>query len=293
MSGARLWALLSSMLLVGGMVLPTLGASNFAPGQSYSWAPNLGWADWRGDGSNGVELGQYICSGSVYFANVGWISLGSGAPADGVYYRNKNSADFGVNVDSIGQLRGLAYGANVGWIQFEDRGAPRVDLSSGKLSGFAYGANVGWMDLGSLSFPLAVRSITAGADRDQDGIPDAWELVQAGDLGTLGPGTDFDQDGQSDLEEYQADTDPLDERHLLHLLNFSIAPDRASVTLAWSSQPTRQYQIEVRDGFSPGQAWTESGLGLQTSDAAVITRTVPARPSAEFFRIRAVRALSP
>ena len=41
---------------------------------------------------------------------------GSGAPANGIRYQNNDGTDFGVNVLPDGSLRGLAWGANIGWI---------------------------------------------------------------------------------------------------------------------------------------------------------------------------------
>jgi hypothetical protein len=49
---------------------------------------------------------------------------------------------------------------------------------------------------------------TAG-DSDGDGLPDAWETTHFGNLGQ-GAGGDFDSDGATNLEEYQAGTDPAD-----------------------------------------------------------------------------------
>ena len=50
------------------------------PGNPYAWGANVGWIDWRGDSANGAVIGEYACSGSIYAANVGWISLGDGTP---------------------------------------------------------------------------------------------------------------------------------------------------------------------------------------------------------------------
>lgn len=46
-------------------------------------------------------------------------------------------------------------------------------------------------------------------DLDEDGLPDAWEKDQFGDLGEHGD-DDYDGDTQTNLEEYQNDTDPTD-----------------------------------------------------------------------------------
>src|SRR4051812_21682493 len=40
---------------------------------------------------------DYICSGYIYGANVGWINVGNGNPANHVQYADNSAADFGVN----------------------------------------------------------------------------------------------------------------------------------------------------------------------------------------------------
>ena len=79
--------------------------------------------------------------GTIYAANVGWINLGSGSPVNGIQYLNTSAADFGVNQDGLGNLRGYAWGANCGWINFESTGAPQVDLWTDNFHGSAWGAN--------------------------------------------------------------------------------------------------------------------------------------------------------
>ena len=46
-----------------------------------------------------------------------------------------------------------------------------------------------------------------GADRDNDGLPDNWESQYFGNLTRDGSG-DFDNDGNSDLLEFEDGTDP-------------------------------------------------------------------------------------
>jgi len=48
---------------------------------------------------------------------------------------------------------------------------------------------------------------TTAADTDGDGLPDDWEIQYFGGL-SQGPGGDFDGDGLTNLQEYQAVTDP-------------------------------------------------------------------------------------
>ncbi|MFQ5884459.1 MAG: hypothetical protein ACE5IO_05100 [Thermoplasmata archaeon] len=53
------------------------------------------------------------------------------------------------------------------------------------------------------------RSIVANEDSDQDGLPDWWELEYFGDL-SYGADDDPDNDGFTNLEEYEAGTSPID-----------------------------------------------------------------------------------
>ena len=127
------------------------------PVNRYTYGANFGWMDWAGDTANGAVVGLQVCSGNIYSANVGWINLGSGTPANQIQYQNNSATDYGVNRDAAGNLRGYAYGANIGWINFEATGAPKMDLTTGNLSGYAYSANCGWISLSN-----ATASVQSG-----------------------------------------------------------------------------------------------------------------------------------
>ena len=72
-------------------------ATTIAAAYSFAYGANLGWMNCRGDVTNGAVVGEFVCSGSIYSANCGWISLGSGTPANGFSYANNSATDFGVN----------------------------------------------------------------------------------------------------------------------------------------------------------------------------------------------------
>lgn len=196
-----------------GLTISSAYAATNISSNAFSYAANVGWLNWQGDGANGAVIGEYVLGGFVYGANVGWINLGSYNPANHIQYQNNSASDFGVNlikVDSTtAKLRGYAYGANIGWINFEDIGNPTIDLSTRQLHGFAYGANVGWINLGELDSNVKVvaNSIAPGVDTDGNGLADAFEQINFGHLG-VDPNADPDADGLTNLQEYQMGLDP-------------------------------------------------------------------------------------
>ncbi|MBI2947011.1 MAG: hypothetical protein HYY23_05155 [Verrucomicrobia bacterium] len=269
--------------------------SNINPDQSMAWGENIGWINCRPSAAAGADLGEFVCSGFIYSANVGWINLGNGRPANGIHYQNSSAADFGVNRDPEGRLWGLAYGANIGWIHFATNGAPRIDLRTGLLSGSAYGANIGWINLGDANFSLRADSIRGGADSDNDGIPDAWELLRARNLTSLNANTDADRDGVSDLQEYFADTEPLDPGSHLRILNFISTPFGQTSALLWTTRPTRLYRVLMQSEYGSQIPSVRSVSDFQMGNGNPMSVVVTNRSNSlqGFFQIEAIRPLSP
>lgn len=81
-------------------------------------------------------------------------------------------------------------------------------------------------------------------DRDQDGLPDAWELERAPDLETF-TGADSDGDGMPDDDERQAFTDPLDPESLLTIAAVSAATGETAegAVISWCSEDGVRYRI--------------------------------------------------
>jgi len=262
-----------------------------------AYGANIGWINCQGDVTNGAVIGEYVCSGYLYAANAGWIHLGDGSPADGIQYANDSDTDYGVNHDGFGNLDGLAYGANIGWIAFESQGDPKVNLSDGKLSGYAWSANCGWISLAGTidaggDFYVQTDFIESGADTDGDGITDAWEYGWAGNLDDFTATSDTDGDSKTDVEEHLADTNPYDVYDNLKLISFIRLGLTDLFDLTFTSNETRVYAVEASTDLLN---WVDHGdsifppdPGLQTMKT-VDTLGLPQR----FFRVQAMKPLSP
>lgn len=279
--------------ILSGTAQEKESGSNINPDQAFAWGANIGWTTWHPDSMSGVRISEFACSGHIYAANAGWINLGSGQPQNGVYYQNQSADDFGVNLDLEGNLRGLAYGANIGWISFETNGAPRIDFMTGKIEGHIYGANVGWISLSGPDFHVAADAIDPGEDTDGDGIPDAWELIHAGDLDTFGPDTDADGDGLTDQEEYLAGTDLFDPDDNLQILQFSLLPEQESAIISFTTSPHRIYRVQASPAIGTESDWTELEPGDLQVDVptatAILTNWTDVTNA--FLRIEAIRPL--
>lgn len=274
----------------------SLADSTIHPNRKYAYAANVGWIDLRGNGSDGVAVGEHFLSGKAYGANVGWIDFGDGSPTNGSAYGNDKDTDFGVNQDGAGNLGGRAYGANVGWISFdwttdEDPNRPRIDLTSGELQGFAYGANLGWINLGAGPGSLLATTIEI-VDTDADGIADPWESLNFDNLTTADGSTDQDGDGVTDREEYLGGSDPSDPTSFLRIISQSsseVSPNAREITLEFTSDPSRHYQILISDDLA---AFRDSGLGEFAPEAGTsTTKVITGAPTAQYYRVVAVRPL--
>ena len=98
----------------------------------------------------------------------------------------------------------------------------------------------------------AIEFVPQDGDGDDDGMDDDWELAHFVDLDVAGPGTDFDLDGFSDLQEFLAATNPTDPDDYLHVA--TLTPGPGGVTLTWESRTNVHYtirsSINLGGGFS-------------------------------------------
>ncbi len=258
----------------------------------YAFGANVGWMDWAADTTNGAVIGEYVCSGYFYSANAGWINLGSGAPANGIYYQNLSADDFGVNQDGLGNLSGCAWGANIGWINFETNGAPKVDLRTGNLSGFVWSANCGWISLSNALARVQTDTIQQGA-LAPDGLPIAWLLSNFGAT-NINAGADPTGKGMTIAQDYLAGTNPDDPNSVFRITAASFSPGGTGALLTWDSVPTRYYSI-LKTPALGSPVWADSGLGLisPSSGSSTTAGFADTNWPMRYYRVQAVRPLLP
>jgi hypothetical protein len=293
-------------LLAIGIAGSACATSTINTTNQYAWGANIGWTNWRPDfdsaNTEGVIVGEFICSGYVYGANVGWINMGSGfTPSAGhIQYSNASNTDFGVNFTTdptqpgVGILRGFAYGANIGWINFEPIGNPRVSLFTGTFSGYAYSANCGWINLNDLNGKVQTNHILMGVDSNGNGIADAWEYLYFG--GLLAPGqqnTSPNGNGMTLLQDYQDGVNPTVTNNGLRITSYSSNSGGTTSAVTFTSTTARLYTIEVNIDLTQPLNWTDSGLGLFAPDNGIMTtrNVVQASATKRFYRVKTIRPL--
>jgi hypothetical protein len=207
-----------------------------------------------------------------------------------------------VNHVGTGELSGLAWSANTGWINFgwwtlepNNPNRPRVDLYSGDFSGYAWSANCGRINLGTGILKTDSMPVI---DSDNDGISDALEIAYTGGLGTMNGTSDQDSDGFSDKAEYMAMTNPISAQSFFKVTQITpVNPDGSATALTWSSSRTRAYRIERSTDLGQTDPWHASNLDAPVfypDNGSQTTRTTFdfATPK-RFFRVKAVVPLQP
>jgi hypothetical protein len=101
--------------------------------------------------------------------------------------------------------------------------------------------------LATSSFATVTLNVIPLADADADGIPDSWEAA----MGVSNPALDPDGDGWTTLQEYQANTDPMNADAALR---FPSVTRNASghFVVTWASVGGTRYRVKFSNGDANG-----------------------------------------
>jgi Tol biopolymer transport system component len=124
--------------------------------------------------------------------------------------------------------------------------------------------------------------LSAG-DADGDGMADDWEVAYFGGLARDGTG-DFDNDGQSDLSEFRAGTNPTADQSIFRALTLASPNVADGVIVMWNAVPGRAYRVQYKNGIADPD-WKElPGDVVATSANAIKLDSAP-ETAARFYRV--------
>jgi len=120
-------------------------------------------------------------------------------------------------------------------------------------------------------------------DSDGDGMDDDWEIAYFGDLSRDGQG-DFDQDGQTDLAEFLAGTDPTNGASILQVLTID-TPGSSETKVLWSAIPGKTYQVQYKTNLNDSGWANLSGPLTTASSTGVATDNQTSTIAGRYYRV--------
>jgi Tol biopolymer transport system component len=132
---------------------------------------------------------------------------------------------------------------------------------------------------------IFVVRLSAG-DSDGDVMADDWEVAYFGGLARDGTG-DFDNDGQSDLAEFRAGTNPTEDKSIFRAFTLSGPNIADGVMVIWNAVPGRTYRVQYKNRIDDTD-WIE----LQGDVVATSTTGLKLDGATETAAIRFYRVLA-
>ncbi|MEI6647934.1 MAG: hypothetical protein WCP12_17990 [bacterium] len=120
--------------------------------------------------------------------------------------------------------------------------------------------------------------LIVGTDSDSDGLPDEYESLlmyyydaagRGSNLEDIKPGDDFDGDGYSNLQEFQAGTIPVEKADFLKITDFSMLKN-GFLALSFLSAPGRTYTLPTKKHASSND-WSTAAFATSTNEAPAET----------------------
>jgi hypothetical protein len=179
--------------------------------------------------------------------------------------------------------------------------------SSGKIKVLIDGSEQPLVPAGAFAIPqpggVLKMDFSIAQDTDNDGLPDAWELLMVAWSGGLfssitdiDPNADFDGDGMSNYREYLAGTFPFLATDIFEITRSDPDSERGRIALSFTTVAGRKYHV-LMSGRLGGGDWVQTassrtsdgGLEYQIFDGTgrQMTVYVDGSCSSAFFRVGA------
>jgi len=141
-----------------------------------------------------------------------------------------------------------------------------------------------------LGLSLDPVTLTVLADSDHDGLPDEWETAHG--LAMNNPADaqfDSDLDGQRNLQEYLAGTDPQDPQSFLKLDRVLLEKSPLALVIEFNAISNRTYTLQTTDRVRP-DSWNRVSdiVALPTNRVVSLTNVI-AGPGAAYYRLATPR----
>lgn len=219
---------------------------------------------WDAEGNASTPFLQYQFAGSTNWRVATLLNLDSGA----------YSASTRVSASPGGANHTVVWNAQI------DVGANVVTniLLRARASDFALLGD--W----SAGTPFAVNTIIS-PDADGDGLLDAWEIEKLHTL-AYGPNDDPDLDGFKNMQEYLADTDPLDGQSYLRMTGFTSTP--TNIVIEWRGGIQATQYLQRFDDLGTN-FWQNIATSYPPTPIIGSFTNAPGTNRMQFYRIKATQ----
>lgn len=121
-------------------------------------------------------------------------------------------------------------------------------------------------DIRIYSKALTETEVNTLADLDTDGIHDAWEAAYFSNTSTTNGISDTDNDGQNDVSEFQAGTNPTDATDILEITE--VVSAISDNTVKWTAKTGKTYTIKYSYDLD---TWNDAATGQASNSDQVMT----------------------
>jgi len=134
---------------------------------------------------------------------------------------------------------------------------------------------------------LNVCHLYAMVDLNENGMSDVWERKYQ--VVATDPAADLDDDGQTNLEEYHAGTDPKNSDSFLSL--DEITPHSSALLVSWNTKIGQVYQVQHSADLLTG-SWVDDGEAVIGRGGMMVVASAAPSGQQRFFRVRIVNGHS-